>query len=275
MHDELGPNQIRVLRALAGTWADKCCSEYLLPSIARQCDCPPRFQDIQAALADPFHSLLVIFAHYAFSRRGRDRNDACSLAIEALKQVKAKIGFPSFLRHSDGSVLWEEFVAASVRKGKKPNEELNLGVVAGFAELAQEIFRSGHSGSIFEWFCDVATESNRIEEPFLRMVDIRGVGPKVVSTLARDAVFLFGVEEDIEPVDLLFLQPINKYIRDIAVHVVAHQSEADSPDWILAGKISKYARRAGVSGIRFNIGANHFGSHGAMAVNFLEAIHSL
>jgi hypothetical protein len=30
-------------------------------------------------------------------------------------------------------------------------------------------------------------------------------------------------------------------------------------DWIIAGKISKYSRRAGVSGIAFNMGSTYFG----------------
>jgi len=33
----------------------------------------------------------------------------------------------------------------------------------------------------------------------------------------------------------------------------------DAADWIVAGKISKYARRARVSSIRFNMGVTYFG----------------
>ena len=35
----------------------------------------------------------------------------------------------------------------------------------------------------------------------------------------------------------------------------------EAADWILAGKVSKYARCAGVSGIRLNMGMSYFGAH--------------
>jgi hypothetical protein len=102
--------------------------------------------------------------------------------------------------------------------------------------------------------------TDRIEPQFLRLVDIRNVGPKLSSLLMRDVTFLYGLEDQIDPVDRLYVQPIDKWIRLIAPYVCDDPGIEDAADWVLAGKISKYTRRAGVSGVRFNMGATFFGA---------------
>ena len=45
----------------------------------------------------------------------------------------------------------------------------------------------------------------------------------------------------------------------MARYLVPEPSMDKAADWIIAGKISKYTRRAGVSGIAFNMGTTYFG----------------
>ena len=45
----------------------------------------------------------------------------------------------------------------------------------------------------------------------------------------------------------------------MARHIVPEPGMEKAADWVIAGKVAKYTRRAGVSAIRFNMGATFFG----------------
>jgi len=155
--------------------------------------------------------------------------------------------------------LWANYLDICAERKKKPQEQLNLGPVAGIAELAQEVYRRDGVGSIAGWVHSGVAQTDRLEPQFLRMVDVRGVGPKLTSLFLRDVVFFFNLEERIDHSERLYVQPVDKWIRMIAPYVIDEPGIEDAADWILAGKLAKHTRHARISGVRFNMGATYFG----------------
>lgn len=249
-----------LIRLLAGSRADRYVSEFLLQPIERLLNEQPlTIQDVRETFSDAYDCLRIIYGQYAFSRRGKDRHELAQITLEALDRTCSPDDFERYLAEPDASLLWKNFELVCEECKRKPMPQLNLGVVAGLCELAQEIYKIDNVGSIAGWILKGILQTDRIEPQFLRVVDIRGVGPKIASTLMRDVVFIYGVESQIDRLDRIYIQPIDKWIRALARYAVPEPNASEMADWILAGKLTKYARLSGVSGIRFNFGATYFG----------------
>lgn len=257
---DIRPECAKFIRLLAAERADAYAAEILMPALGRAVgDRAATFDSIKQHLSTGYGCLAAVYGHYAFSRRGKDRAQLAQNATEALRRTTSPDDFGLFLSRADASTLWDKFVEVSKESGQKPMEQLNRGVIAGLAELAQEIYAVDGHGSIYSWIVNGILKTGRVEPQFLRMVDVRGVGPKLTSLVLRDVVFLSGTEDRLEPADKIYIHPIDKWIRLLAPYVIDEDNADDMADWILAGKISKYTRRVGVSGIRFNMGATYFG----------------
>ncbi|MBS1705593.1 MAG: hypothetical protein JST40_06940 [Armatimonadetes bacterium] len=257
---ELDPAAVVLVRQLAGPWADRYLTEALYPALQGSVDAvAPNPEAIRDQLADPFWCLNAFFDHYAFARRGRDRAELSILATKALARISNADTFETILKEPDGTALWESFVEVCAERKRKPYEQLNRGLLAGMLELAQEIYQFDGRGSIAEWLIEGVVQNQRIEPHFLRVVDIRGVGPKISSTFLRDMVLLFDLEDKIDNADRLYVQPVDRWLRLCAQTIVPEFDDETAVDWIIAGKVSKYCRRCHVSGIRFNMGASYFG----------------
>lgn len=256
---------------MSGPKADHYIGEVLVPSLARACRASHLVEALVSQLHNPYCCLEVVFGHYAFARRGKDRFELSEIALEALHRTSKEDNFENFLALDDAETLWNSFESVCRERNRKPMEQLNVGVIAGMAELAQEVFRLDGSGNIARWIVNCVEASGRIEPQFLRMVDVRGIGPKITSLFLRDIVLLFGLEDGLEHSDRLYVQPIDKWIRAIAPYVIDEPNADNLADWILAGKLSKYARRAGVSGVRFNMGTTWFGMREVRAPEFFDS----
>jgi hypothetical protein len=149
-------------------------------------------------------------------------------------------------------------------------EQLNRGVIVGFAELAQEIYRADRVGSVVKWLVESISASGHVEPQYTRMTDITGVGPKVSSTFIRDMVLLHHLEDEVDFAERIYLHPVDKWLREI-VPLLSPDISEDAADWVIAGKITKVARRAGISGLRFNMGASYFGVRNVRVPEALEA----
>lgn len=246
--------------AMAGDRADRYVSEFLVPSLLRsqrhRYESPIEAVDVYGS---SFRCLAAIFGHYGFSRRGRERAELAATAIEALHRTGSEDDFGQFLGLSNAQVLWDNFVEVCHEHRRKPLEQLNAGVVAGMAELAQEIYRIDGRGSIALWIVDGIRRTGRCEPQFLRMVDVRGIGPKLASLIMRDVIHFFDVESLIDPIDRLYMIPIDKWMRQVAPYAIDEERAEDLADWMLAGKIAKYARKCHVSSVRFTMGTTFFG----------------
>lgn len=256
----LDPRVVGLIRTLAGEYADKYASEYVLGHLGKLLSvAEPDRDSIANSLEDPINSLVAYFGHYAFARRGKDREALAKLSVAALKQVVSQLGARSILGAEHGQPLWEEFARQCEQKGRKIHELQDRGPVQGVLELAQEIERISPGDSIATWVEDTVLTTGQLEPIYARIVDIRGVGPKNASTFLRDICWIFDIEKDIIPQDRLVVQPIDRWMRQIVPYVVPEQDLKDPADWVIAGKVSKYVRRAGVSEIAFNMGVTYFG----------------
>lgn len=266
-----------LLHSMAGAGADGYIEDCMLPSLSAELGiCASDLTGLKSGLSDPFLCLKTIYGHYAFSRRGKDRLHLSRIAVQALEQTANPAKFAQFLAERDASRLWDVFSAICEQHSRKPLEQLNRGIISGLAELAQEIYRADGNGSIADWAVSGIATDQRLEPAFERIVDIRGVGPKITSLLLRDIVLIHGIEDRVSLRDRLYVQPIDKWIRLIAPYVIEEPGIGDAADWILAGKLAKYARHGNVSGIRFNIGVTAFGTREARhPMNFDAALENL
>jgi hypothetical protein len=257
---ELRPETLAILRNVAGDWADRFISLSLVPGLATSTRISnANLRDVRTALEHPFWCLHAFFHHYAFARRGKDREELASLACQALRRLSDPDGFSTILQEADGHRLWESFEELCAERKRKPNEQLNRGILAGMLELAQEVYRLDNVGSLCGWVKTGLIRTNHLEPAFLRIVDVRGVGPKTTSMFLRDLVLLLDMEDSLDHADRLYVQPVDRWLRLFAEAIVPEEEIFDAVDWVVAGKVSKYTRRAGVSGIRFNMGASYFG----------------
>lgn len=257
---ELDPRAVKVFKRVADDFGKRYADEFLYPHLRRvlgiEQDDPELIRD---AYMTARGSLLAFYGHYAFARRGKDRDDLAEFAAGAVQRVQGEGSFDSVLQQEDGTALWEAFAAICQERRRKNNEAQNRGLIQGMLELSQEIYQSDRVGSISNWMLNGIAQTKRLEPQFERIVDIRGVGPKSTSTFMRDVVYMFGYEDKVEPADRIYIHPIDRWLRMMARYLVPEPNMDKAADWIIAGKISKYSRRAGVSGIAFNMGSTYFG----------------
>ncbi len=257
---ELDPRAIKVFKRVAEDFGKKYADEFLYPHLRRVLGIEQEDPDlIREAYMTSRGSLLAFYCHYAFARRGKDRDELADFASEAVKRVQGDSDFDEVMRLDDGTPLWDAFAAICLEKRRKNNEAQNRGLIQGMLELEQEIYQSDRVGSIANWMLNGIAQSRRLEPQFERIVDIRGVGPKSTSTFMRDVVYMFGYEDKVEPADRIYIHPIDRWLRLMARYLVPEPNMEKAADWIIAGKVSKYSRRAGVSGIAFNMGSTYFG----------------
>lgn len=256
----LDPRAVVIMRRLAGEFAERYVNDYLLGHFKKIIALPElTVERTTEALADQYNALLIFFGHYAFSRRGKDRDELASLSIEATKRLVIEQPFEKVLAMPDGEILWQKFDSLCRERNRKSNEQQNRGPLQGMLELAQEIFRLNSGLSVATWVVEGIRATSRLEPQHMRIVDIRGVGPKSASTFLRDIVRLYEVEDEVDAADRLFVQPVDRWLRMIVQYVVPEPELSEPPDWVVAGKISKYTRRANVSGVRFNMGTSFYG----------------
>jgi hypothetical protein len=245
------------METLAGRPADAYAAELLVKPMAGVLGVKPSPQAIFEEIRDPRQCLCVIYGCIAFSRRGKDRLEIAQTVCDALDEVIEKN--PQFLSSTGAVELWTGYSALARSRGRKPHEQLERGPIHGIAELAQELVQSQRK-SIADWIFASVRRNGRVEEIVERVVDIKGVGPKVGAILLRDFIHIADLEDRVNFVDRRFLQPIDKWVRHAAPFFVPDLAEKDA-DWILSGKIAKHARLAGLSGIRLNMGITYLGRH--------------
>lgn len=260
---ELRPEARALMLALAGDPADRYVEELLVPGVSKAAqERVVSAEELEKLFLDPYGCCCAMLGYYAFMRRGKDRLELGEIAGGAWRDCYPKERFDSFLDTEAADRVWDAFAERCSERGRKPNENLNYGVVAGLIELVQEAYRATNGGSVAQYVGDAVERTGRLETEFMRIVDIRGVGPKFASIFLRDVVDTLDLEEGVSNVDRLYLQPMDKWVRLAARHILSEE-EADSADWVLAGKLAKYARHSGVSGIRFNMGATFVGARGS------------
>lgn len=255
----LEPRAVALMHRLADEFGEKYINELVYQPIQRVARIGSVDSGaIRIALEDPATCLKVFLGIYAFARRGKDRDDLSNSAVTSVNRLFQSAEVNNILSRPDGTDLWRIFEEVSLAKGKKPHEAQNRGMIQGLLELVQEIYADDGRGSLALWIAGAA-EDGAVEDEFNRIVDIRGVGPKGTSTFIRDIVQIYDLEAKVEPSNRIYFQPVDRWLRAIAKLIVPEENMGEAADWIVAGKVSKYTRRAGVSGIRFSMGTTYFG----------------
>jgi len=95
----------------------------------------------------------------------------------------------------------------------------------------------------------------KLRELFTELINISFVGQKTASFFLRDLVFLFELEKYINEEDIMFLQPIDTWVRKVAADILKLTGIRDDE---LKREIVK---RLGRKSIWFNAGAWYIGSN--------------
>jgi hypothetical protein len=89
---------------------------------------------------------------------------------------------------------------------------------------------------------------------------IIGVGPKVAALYLRDVVFLYDLEDRVDPESAFSLQPIDVWVRRVALRYgIVDEGASDAA---IQQAIAASCQEHGVSPVRFNQGAWVVGYHG-------------
>lgn len=97
-------------------------------------------------------------------------------------------------------------------------------------------------------------KNGKVKEHFFELQKIISIGPKITSFYLRDLICMHSLEKYMSKEDLLFLQPIDTWVRKVAlkVGIINKNNEEDS---IVREKIVKACLDLKVSTIKFNQGA--------------------
>lgn len=253
-----------IMRAMASGFAEGYIREYLVPGMRSAWSVrDAELGELRRTSLAPEAAIRIFYLKYAFCKRGRERDVLAAIALAALDRAVQERGFDGLLEQPEpGAIVWQHFHDVCAERGHRNSQQLNGGLIAGVIDLASELQSSEGDGSLSRWVVDSVERTGRLQPIFLRLVDIRGLGPKVASSLLRDLVIVHDIEEEIEHIDRLFVQPVDRWLRALARRIVPEFDGHTSADWIIAGKVAKYTRRAGVSGARFNMGSVYFGLRG-------------
>lgn len=258
--EPLAPQVVFIYQMMSTDFADRYVETFLTPQLERATGKTVESVDEWIDILDqPEFAIRAYLGNYAYARRGKDRDAYARSTLKSLDQLLETTTIENLLKAPDGVALWEAFVTQCEKRGIIANEPQNRGIVQGLLELAQEIYAIDGEGSICAWVADCIEQTGHIEPQFNRIVDIRGIGPKSTSTFLRDMVLIYDMERQVAAVDRIHIQPIDRWTRLAAKYCVPEPQDDKMPDWIVAGKVNKYARRAHVSGIRFNLGLTYFG----------------
>ncbi|MCW5947393.1 MAG: hypothetical protein KIT74_10235 [Fimbriimonadales bacterium] len=243
---------------MAGAPADSYISEVFVPTACRILGSRNyTVESIRSKLREPRSAFIYFLSNYGvLTKRARTHIASVRLA-EAVSRTIADSSFEDFLGSRDSEALWESYIEVCSEDTKKVNATLDMPSIIDLTNLAFDIYEELGHGNIVAWIRDEIAESRRCDTAFSRLVGIRTFGPKAASAALRDVAFLYELEKQIEYSDWLYLQPINKVVRQIAKIILPE--EGVLPDWILAGKVSKAVRLSQASGVRFSMGCSYFG----------------
>jgi hypothetical protein len=250
---ELTAESRQILQHLALVHGKEFASRKVLSPIERTVRLGPD-TPLREELLGAYPALRVILAQYAFGRRGREREELVPCALRALDSIN----LGEVIKERTGVALWEAFVEVAEGRSVKPNEPQNRGVFQGLLELAQEIYRLDGEGSIVGWVVNGVVRTGQLEPQFLRLVDIRGLGPKNTSTFLRDVSYIYELNDLTRPSHRIHALTVDKALRGLAPHIFPENGLHEAADWILAGKAQKYARRAGVLPALLTMGVTNF-----------------
>lgn len=244
--DNESAKERRILEILAVKWAEKYQKKFKRGT-SRQ----------EALESDPRNGMEYLLGN-CFARAGGEQAGYSEIALNALQTCIGTAGsYSNFIRRSDApDALWNQFKNFCEEQGTGVNEKNNKGVVIGIARLAQ----NSENNNPILYMKDCAANS-LLEKAFITLTSMKGIGDKIASFLLRDVVCIFDLEKEVPSKDLIFLQPVDVWIRRIACHLWNDLNEDMTSDWVIARRIIQKCEEHDVSSLRFNQGAWYYGAY--------------
>ncbi|HLC54864.1 MAG TPA: hypothetical protein VJK07_04550 [Candidatus Nanoarchaeia archaeon] len=97
-------------------------------------------------------------------------------------------------------------------------------------------------------------KSGTVKEHFYELQKIISIGPKITSFYLRDLICMYSLDKHMSNEDLIFLQPIDTWVRKVALKVRIID-DIDEQDSSVREKIIKACLDLNISTIKFNQGA--------------------
>lgn len=242
---------VQLMRDVACWDADDYLNQYLLP-VWREV-VGSQDEGWRSRLSSFAPALRLILRHYVLGHRRFSRFGAADAAEQAILWAE-RLGADAFLAEGNADPFVQWFVDALTPKGKRAASQLES-LVRGLIEWNFDTYLSAGEESLIAWILGEIEDTGRVEHVHQLLREISGFGPKAASRLLRDLALVFQLEERIHPADRYLLQTVGIGIRKVAAKILPNEGDRRLPDWVLAGKVSKACRMAGVSGVRFNAGA--------------------
>lgn len=103
-------------------------------------------------------------------------------------------------------------------------------------------------------------QNGKIAKHFEELQEIHSIGPKCSSFYLRDLVSFYSLEQKIKKEDLVCLQPVDTWVRQVA-YEAGIINNLNEPDDNVRTNIVEACLKSDVSTIRFNQGAWYLGYH--------------
>lgn len=101
---------------------------------------------------------------------------------------------------------------------------------------------------------------SKLESHYYELQDIWQIGPKVASFYLRDLVCIYDLDNSVKSNELIFLQPIDVWVRKVA-HRFGIIADENCPEDQVRSRIIETCAQAGVSAFKFNQGAWYIGKN--------------
>jgi len=208
----------------------------------------------------------------ATARAGGEQAGYGKIICEAIDKSSANIGFKNLINKKDlYDRVYSKFLEICREQSKKPNKKINEKLIKDFLKRVQTC-----NSNLFLWLEEHIVNSG-LESTYLELLKIHGVGKKIASSILRDTVWLLRLEKDISSQDLIYLQPIDTWIKRISFELwedfhtfqwKVFKNKID--EFVIAKRIVEHCIKLGVSSIEFNQGAWYFGSNEVKDSNLLR-----
>lgn len=195
---------------------------------------------VEIVKADPYDVLKFIFNGYGFERDVNIYSKPAVLALEEFDFVPTP------------EDLWDKFKKVCKTEGWGINQKLNEGVVKGLTSLAR------NEGNLISWIKNEIEKNGKLDSIYLELTENKGISQKKASFIIRDAVFFVSFENQIKRCDRLYLQPIDRWVEEIA-KILFPTLHNDTEKIIIAKILSEACTQFSISDIEFNQGAWYFG----------------
>ncbi len=170
------------------------------------------------------------------------------------------------LTHCDFEALTSDLstVIGRGKVGKARDVQMIVGILKFVAQLPEENFTRYSVAEI---------RKGNVRKLYEDLMGIMQIGPKIASFYLRDLVDIYDLESALRAVDLGFLQPIDVWVRRVALKtgIIADEKLSETT---IRERIVGACRAHEVSAFRFNQGAWYLGKHAfEILIDHLDELH--